>query len=52
MPPDTLYIGLGFDEIPEDNRKHYRRYYIDELENVTDLMAVPSPFDTYNLKRG
>jgi hypothetical protein len=51
-PPDTLYIGLGWDEVPEDKRKHYRRYYPDELENVKELMPVPSPFLAYNLKRG
>lgn len=34
FPPDSLYIGLGWDEEPEDKRKHYRRYFPDELENI------------------
>lgn len=42
-PPDSLYIGLGWDETPEDKRRHYRRYYPDELENVKELMGEP-PF--------
>jgi hypothetical protein len=25
--------------------KHYRRMYNDELENVKDVLPVPSPFD-------
>jgi hypothetical protein len=45
IPPANLYIGLGWDEVPEDNRKHYRKYWPDELENVTELMPVPTPFD-------
>jgi len=51
-PPSNLYIGLGWDEVPEDNRKHFRKYFPDELENVKEMMPVPSPFDQYNLKRG
>lgn len=50
-PPESLYIGLGYDETPEDNRRHYRRYYPDELENVKELMGEP-PFIQYELKRG
>ena len=52
-PPETLFIGLGWDEDAETKRKHYRRYYPDELENVTEVMGdKPSPFNSYNLKRG
>jgi hypothetical protein len=50
-PPDSLYIGLGWDETPGDNKRHYRRYYDDELENVKELMGEP-PFICYDLKRG
>lgn len=50
-PPEGLYIGLGFDDLPEDNRKHYRRYYPDELENIKELMPN-APFIEYPLKRG
>jgi hypothetical protein len=37
-PPSSLYIGLGFNPNKEDNKKHYRRYYPDELENVKEIM--------------
>lgn len=52
MPPQSLYIGLGFDENPEDKKRHYRRYYADELENIKEILPNPSPFDSYLLKRG
>lgn len=42
-PPDSLYIGLGWDDTPEDKRRHYRRFYPDELENVKELMGE-APF--------
>jgi hypothetical protein len=51
QPPSALYIGLGYDEAPEDDRKHYRRYYPDELENIPDVMPK-SPFTEYPIKRG
>ena len=50
-PPPNLYMGLGYDDEPEDNRRHYRRYYNDELENVKDIMGEP-PFICYDLKKG
>ena len=52
MPPDTLFIGLGWDENPESKRRHYRRYYPDELENIKEVMPIPSPFDQYDIKKG
>lgn len=45
-------MGLGWDETPEHGRRHYRRFYNDELENIKEIMPVPSPFHTYDLKRG
>lgn len=45
-------MGLGWDETPEHARRHYRRYYNDELENIKEIMPVPTPFHTYDLKRG
>ena len=27
LPPDSLYVGLGWDEDSKTCRKHYRRYY-------------------------
>ena len=43
-PPDSLFIGLGWDEDATTKRRHYRRYYPDELENVKSVLPVPSPF--------
>ena len=37
-PPETLFFGLGWDEDPDTHRKHYRRFYPKELENVTEVM--------------
>lgn len=52
-PPETLFIGLGWDEDAETGRRHYRRYYPDELENVTEIMGEKSSvFNSYDLKRG
>lgn len=52
MPPSSIFISLGWDESPDQGRKHYRRFYPDELENITEVMPIPTPFQTYNLKRG
>mmetsp|Transcript_21809 Transcript_21809/g.16159 ORF Transcript_21809/g.16159 Transcript_21809/m.16159 type:complete len:132 (+) Transcript_21809:1030-1425(+) len=51
-PPASLFIGLGWDETPNEGKKHYRRYYADELEFVKEVMPVVSPFDSYVLKKG
>ena len=37
-PPDSLFMGLGWDEDDQTKRKHYRRYYPDELENIKEVM--------------
>ena len=47
-----MYIGLGWDEDATTKRKHYRRFYPDELENVKEVLAIASPFQTYDIKRG
>jgi hypothetical protein len=52
MPPENMFIGLGWDETPEDNRKHYRRFYNDELEFVKDVMPVVTPFHEFIIKKG
>ena len=31
---------------------HYRQYFNDELENVTSIFETPSPFKTYEIKKG
>ena len=51
-PPESQYIGLGWDENAESKRKHYRRFYNDELENVKDVLGIGSPFNTYSITRG
>lgn len=51
-PPQELYMGLGWDENRETNRRHYRHFYNDELEFVKELIPYPSPFSTYPLKKG
>jgi hypothetical protein len=47
-----LFIGLGWDEDATTKRKHYRKYFADELENNVEIFPKPSPFESYNLKRG
>jgi len=53
-PPNSTFIPLGFDVEPGTNekRKHYRRYYPDELENCEEVMPVKTPFHVFNLKKG
>lgn len=51
-PPETLFLGLGWDEDPDTHRKHYRRFFPKELELVVEVMPKPTPFETYNLMRG
>lgn len=50
-PAPSLFIGLGYNEKKEDERKHYRRYHPDELENVKDVMPK-LPFDESIIYRG
>lgn len=51
-PPESQFIGLGWDEDATTQRRHYRRFYPDELENIKDVLAISSPFQTYNIMRG
>ena len=51
-PSEKLYLGLGWDEDGTTKRRHYRKFYADELENITEVMPKPSPFNSYNIKRG
>ena len=39
-PPESLFTGLGWDPEPTSKRKHYRRYYPDELENIKEVMPL------------
>lgn len=52
QPPQDLFIGLGWDEDKDTERKHYRRFYPDELENVKSILPKASPFNQYDLRRG
>jgi len=47
-----IFIGLGWDEDATTARKHYRRYYMKELEKVKEVLPNESPFNQYDLKRG
>ena len=52
-PPINLFEPLGWDRVPGVSReKHYRRFYTQELETVTNIMKRPSDFDQYELKKG
>lgn len=51
-PPDALFMGLGWDEDCNTLRKHYRRYYPEQLETCEEVMPMPSPFQKYDLKKG
>lgn len=51
LPPPSLFWGLGYNQTPEEKKRHYRRYYPDELENVKEV--IPKlPFHTCIVKRG
>jgi|688.fasta_scaffold2604746_1 hypothetical protein len=53
LPPDSLFIGLGWDEDRTTLRRHYRQYFNKELEKVEEVFPEgPSPFDSYDIRRG
>jgi hypothetical protein len=37
-PEESLFLPLGWDEHPEHKRKHYRKYFKDELEYIKEVM--------------
>jgi hypothetical protein len=45
-------LGLGWDELPDSGKRHYRRYFPDELEFIKEIMPVVTPFHTYDIKKG
>lgn len=51
-PSDKLFIGLGWDEDDKTKRKHYRQYIADELEFNKEVFSSPSPFNSFDIKRG
>lgn len=52
IPSSKLYIGLGWDEDATTLRRHYRKFYPDELENDKEIFPQKSPFNTYYAFRG
>lgn len=54
-PPSTIYMELGHNEEPpaepDQEKKHYRKYLSDELENNREIFAK-MPFHTTNVIRG
>lgn len=48
----SAFFPLGWDEDSQTKRKHYRKFYPDELENVKEVLPFPSPFQSYDIKRG
>lgn len=62
VPPESIYIGLGWDADANSKRKHYRMYYNTELEKVKEIFmdlednpdenAIASPFHRFDLRRG
>lgn len=51
-PPKSMFIPLGFDNVPGEKKKHYRRYHPDELENIEEVMPVKTPFHVFTIKKG
>ena len=50
-PPPSMFIGLGFNENKDSEKKHYRRYFPDELEEVPIIMPH-KPFHEEKIYRG
>ncbi len=56
-PPASIYLEVGHDYVvpdpdkPETANKHYRREYLDELENIKEIFPK-SAFHTANVIRG
>ena len=50
IPDSKLFLEIGFNKTPEDQIKHYRRYFQKELENVEEVMQ-DSPFLTEKIFR-
>jgi hypothetical protein len=50
-PPPSLFIGLGFNPHSKAGKRHYRRYYPDELEDVAEVIPR-KPFYEESIFRG
>ena len=51
LPPASLFQELGFNENKDAGKKHYRRYFPDELEEVSSIMPR-KPFYEEKIYRG
>ena len=55
-PPASIYYEVGYDgpitlNEPKTRNKHYRKFYIDELENNKQIF-FRKPFTTLGIKWG
>ena len=55
-PPESLYMAIGYDgavtdQMPTRGERHYRKFYMDELENNKEIFKK-SPFYTAPIVRG
>jgi hypothetical protein len=44
IPSANIFFELGYNRTKDDNIKHYRRFYNNELELVEEIMPGGSPF--------
>lgn len=53
VPPASLYIEVGHDRAAGSGDKHYRRYFPDELEQVTEngQFIIETPFRSEPVSR-
>lgn len=49
-PPSTLYMPLGHNKTPEEGKKHYRKFYDDELENCVDIFKKKVFYDVHVIR--
>jgi len=53
IPSAMIFEPLGWDRVPEQPKeKHYRKFFSKGLEETPEVMAKPSEFMCYDLKRG
>ena len=56
IPPASLFQPVGYDggvteENPQGRNKHYRKFYMDELENNKEIFDR-KPFHEFDISRG
>jgi len=55
-PPESIYVPVGYDgaitdQMPSKGNKHYRKFYMDELENNKEIFPR-QPFHKIPIIRG